>query len=177
MWRKIARIPFFCRSRLSKIVVSGQATSSPNMSSLCVLSCFVFHQGSCILMNWLPGKSIRKKWWPNDNENRLLHWGERRGHGLSGDGPGIFPICPLSWPIHSTYKEQSWKGLATQSGPCPEKSGNPRVWKPLGLSIMCKWTRPLWGTDCRRAPKSLSSAQAAPVCSAGIKRAWKCLQG
>ena len=32
----------------------------------------------------------------------------------------------------------------------------------LIYSIMCKWTRPFWGTDCRRAPKSLSSAQAAP---------------
>ena len=27
---------------------------------------------------------------------------------------------------------------------------------------MCKWTRPFWATDCRRAPKSLASAQAAP---------------
>ena len=26
------------------------------------------------------------------------------------------------------------------------------------FSMMCKWTRPFWGTDCRRAPKSLSSA-------------------
>ena len=23
-------------------------------------------------------------------------------------------------------------------------------------SIMCKWTRPFWGTDCRRAPKASS---------------------
>ena len=45
------------------------------------------------------------------------------------------------------------------------------------LSIMCKWTRPFWATDCRRAPKGLSSAQAAPLCSAGIERAGKCLQG
>ena len=44
-------------------------------------------------------------------------------------------------------------------------------------SIMCKWTRPFWGTDCRRAPKSLSSDQAAPLCSAGIERARKGLQG
>ena len=31
---------------------------------------------------------------------------------LSGDGPGIFPICPfpLSRPIKSTYEEQSRKG-------------------------------------------------------------------
>ena len=28
------------------------------------------------------------------------------------------------------------------------------------LSIMCKWKRPFWGTDCWRATKSLSSAQA-----------------
>ena len=44
-------------------------------------------------------------------------------------------------------------------------------------SIMCKWTRPFWGTDCRRSPKSLSSAQAASLCSAGIERARECLQG
>ena len=44
-------------------------------------------------------------------------------------------------------------------------------------STMCKWTRPDWGTDCRRAPKSLSSAQAAPLCSAGIERPRKCLRG
>ena len=30
-------------------------------------------------------------------------------------------------------------------------------------SIMCKWTRPFWGTDCRRAPKSLSSAPRQPL--------------
>ena len=44
-------------------------------------------------------------------------------------------------------------------------------------SVMCKWTRPFWGTDCRRAPKSLFSAQTAPLSSAGIERAQKCLQG
>ena len=42
---------------------------------------------------------------------------------------------------------------------------------------MCKWTRPFWGTDCWRAPTSLSSAQAAPPCSAGIERARKVLAG
>ena len=36
-------------------------------------------------------------------------------------------------------------------------------------SIMCKWTRPFWGTDGRRSPKSLSSAQAASLCSAGLR--------
>ena len=37
-----------------------------------------------------------------------------------------------------------------------------RLATPLGApcqipleSIMCKWTRPFWGTDCRRAPKGL----------------------
>ena len=44
--------------------------------------------------------------------------------------------------------------------------------------LMCKWTWPFWGTDCRRSLKSLSSAQAASLCSAGIERALrKCLQG
>ena len=42
---------------------------------------------------------------------------------------------------------------------------------------MCKWMRPFWGTDCRSAPKSLSSAQTAPLCSAGSERARKCSQG
>ena len=32
------------------------------------------------------------------------------------------------------------------------------------------------GTDCWRCPKSLSSAQAAPLCSALIQRTRKCLQ-
>ena len=45
--------------------------------------------------------------------------------------------------------------------------------KLQNLPIMCKWTRPFWGTDCRRSPKSLSSAQAASLCSAGIERARK----
>ena len=31
----------------------------------------------------------------------------------------------------------------------------------LEKSIMCKWPRPFWGTDCQRAPKSLCSAQVA----------------
>ena len=38
----------------------------------------------------------------------------------------------------------------------------------VDTSVMCKWTRPFWGTDCRRWDKSLSSAQAASVCSASI---------
>ena len=42
---------------------------------------------------------------------------------------------------------------------------------------MCKWTRPFWGTDCRRSPKSLSSARAASLYSLSIERAQKCLQG
>ena len=33
------------------------------------------------------------------------------------------------------------------------------------------------GTDFRRSPKSLSSAQAASLCSAGIERARSCLEG
>ena len=37
--------------------------------------------------------------------------------------------------------------------------------------------RPFWRTDCWGAPKSLSSAQAAPLSSGGIERAQKCLQG
>ena len=44
-------------------------------------------------------------------------------------------------------------------------------------NVMCKWTRPFWGADCQRSPESLSSAQAASLCSAGIERTAKCLQG
>ena len=40
-------------------------------------------------------------------------------------------------------------------------------------STMCKWTRPFGATDCQRPPKGLSSA----LCSAGIERARKCVQG
>ena len=45
------------------------------------------------------------------------------------------------------------------------------------MSIVCKWTRPFWGIDCWRWPKSLSLAQAASLCSACIERTQKCLQG
>ena len=44
-------------------------------------------------------------------------------------------------------------------------------------SIMCKWTRPFWGTDCRRAPKSLSSAQATLLCSSKHWESSKVLAG
>ena len=44
-------------------------------------------------------------------------------------------------------------------------------------SMMCKWTRPFWGMGSQRSPKSLSLGQAASLCSVGIERARKCLQG
>ena len=56
----------------------------------------------------------------------------------------------------------------------------PVAWRTFRIyhtPIMCKWTRPFWGTGCRRLPKSLSSSQAASPRSAGIERARKCLQG
>ena len=69
----------------------------------------------------------------------------------------------------------------------------PHLWHILGACVVAnmgggvvkiifkllhsQWTRPFWGTDCQRSPKSLSSAQAASLCSAGIKRSRKCLQG
>ena len=40
---------------------------------------------------------------------------------------------------------------------------------------MCKWAQQSCG--CRRSPKSLSSAQAASLCCAGIEKARKCFQG
>ena len=45
------------------------------------------------------------------------------------------------------------------------------------FSIMCKWTQPFRGTDCRKSSESLSSADSSSLCSAGIERARKCLQG
>ena len=45
-------------------------------------------------------------------------------------------------------------------------------------SGMCKWTRPFWGTDCRRSPKAFPwPRQPALFCSAGIERTRECLQG
>ena len=46
-----------------------------------------------------------------------------------GDGPGIFPICPLplSRPINSTYEEQSRKGPRHISDLFQKK------WEPPGL--------------------------------------------
>ena len=52
---------------------------------------------------------------------------------------------------------------------------------PLPDPTQWKWTRPFWGTGCRGSPKTsakcLSSAQAPSLCSAGIERTQKCLQG
>ena len=39
----------------------------------------------------------------------------------------------------------------------------------ISIIIVCKWTQPFWGTDCRRAPKSLSSAQAAPFAAPTLR--------
>ena len=70
---------------------------------------------------------------------------------------------------------------APQAGKCPKecflsgfghlarsapKSGHS---EPGAQNSMCKWTRLFWGTDCRRAPKSLSSAQATPLGSTSIE--------
>ena len=66
-----------------------------------------------------------------------------------------------------------WKCRAA-TAPKWERINRGKLKYPPVYSIMCKWTRPFWGTDCRRAPKSLSSAQAASLCSAGIERARKC---
>ena len=40
-------------------------------------------------------------------------------------------------------------------------------------SIMCKWTRPFWGTDCRTAP---NRPRQPPLCSACVERARNCFQ-
>ena len=62
------------------------------------------------------------------------------------------PFCNVPFTIE--------KMLTSQTRP----PRNPEI-----KSTMCKWTRPFWGTGCRRSPKSLSSAQAASLCSAGIE--------
>ena len=49
----------------------------------------------------------------------------------------------------------------------------------LCARVLCAFstpTRPFWGTDCGTAPKSLPSAQAASLCSAGFERARRCSQ-
>ena len=70
--------------------------------------------------------------------------------------------------------------LAEESKPSPPrkvKKASPGESLGSLRSIMCRWTRPFWGTDCQRSRKGLSSAQAASLCSAGIERAQECLQG
>ena len=73
-------------------------------------------------------------------------------------------LCPRGPEFYTPLALNCKKGRTSQHSRCIK-------------SIMCKWTRPFWGTDCRRSPESLSSAHAAPLCSAGIERARKSLQG
>ena len=77
-----------------------------------------------------------------------------------GRGWAVLRTCfrQFSWNFPGTFLQNSRKD--------PSNSHS---------SIVCKWTRPFWGTDCWKAPKSLSSAQTAPLSSAGIERARKCL--
>ena len=55
---------------------------------------------------------------------------------LSGDSPGIFPICPfpLSRPINSTYEEQSRKGPRHNLDLSRKKRETPRFGNPPGLA-------------------------------------------
>ena len=58
---------------------------------------------------------------------------------LLRDGPGIFPICPfpLSWPIKSTYEEQSRKGLRHNLDLSQKKwEPPPPFGKPPGLASL-----------------------------------------
>ena len=47
----------------------------------------------------------------------------------------------------------------------------------VNFSIPSKWTRPFWGTGCRRCPKSLSSAQAQPLFAVPALRELEVLAG
>ena len=47
----------------------------------------------------------------------------------------------MSWPLSCT------KG----------RLHHPQATRHFQISIMCKWMRPFWGTDCRRSPKSRAS--------------------
>ena len=40
---------------------------------------------------------------------------------------------------------------------------------PLSRSRMCKWTRPFWGTDCWRAPKSLFLSRQPPFAGPALR--------
>ena len=75
------------------------------------------------------------------------------------------------------YERKEGKNLNSQTWPGTPRRPSPRHPRPPDqVSIICKWTRPFRGADCRRAPKSPSTVQAAPPCSAGIERARKCFR-
>ena len=61
----------------------------------------------------------------------------RRGHQRSGEGVVRRNGCP---------KGLGWYVCRTKLPPEPRK-------KMMRKSIMCKWTRPFWGTGCRRVSK------------------------
>ena len=63
----------------------------------------------------------------------------------------------LQWKSHLTSQCAVLFLSQVQTGKAPSRQGERH------LSTICKWTRPFWGTDCRRSPKSLSSAQAASL--------------
>ena len=115
------------------------------------------------------------------NSRRLeLSTSKNTLHGGWGQGPGsVDPRFPagLPFPVPEIPEFLAFRD-------CRENypSDFPGIFlefssgTPEQTSIMCKRTRRFWGTDWR-SPKSLSLAQTASLCSDGIERARKCLQG
>ena len=110
----------------------------------------------------------------------------------------LMPLVPALWPVLQSHYHAVLTRIAMLAGalviavlcagaalgvaqsrrPCSSRFAMPAA-RPQVIAIqstMCKWTQLFWGTGCQRSPKSLSSAQAASLCSAGIERARKCLQ-
>ena len=70
---------------------------------------------------------------------------------LSGDSPGILPICPfpLSWPINSTSEEQSRKGPRHNLDLSRKKSETPRFGNPPSLASLKNGALDPWSLDLR----------------------------
>ena len=114
---------------------------------------------------------------PNLNFRARIFSGGVGVFHMKGWGPKS-SVCPSN-PGKSNFFGGISRDFAGDIPQVPEKFEKKKFGFNFRSLIMCKWMRPFWGTDCRRAPKSLTSAQAAAarLCSAGIERARKCLQG
>ena len=88
-------------------------------------------------------RSFRRNWWRTSGEV----WKE------------IFELLLLGKSVSSIFHQNSTANFTIKLH-----------YEVLGCGGPYKWTRPFWGTDCRRAPK-------VSVPAYNIERARKCLQG